>query len=485
MKLNRLYHLLSLYGLVAGGVSLIVSQGTSPWLLFGFGQLALPALLLIPASLSRPIRLTDPINLLVLALTIGTVLGSAMLAFGDGGARARVMAHLTLDELATGSLWMVLSLLLVSLGYSLNRAWFNLTNVLPKANQFSPPGVAIGVLVSALITFVAIANYIQATGGFSLAEISRKRSVEFLSDGQIVYAAGGYAQLLASVSRYVLLILLGYLLMRRERIGRANIALLTLLFLMSALLPFLSSNRGNLMHIFIGSVFVVVAFRQISVRSLLIAAVVPLVLFGTMTGLRDAWIAKKTTAEFKNPLMSLPESGNGLSVASTTAVLLGVPDRMDYQYGATFATWIFAPIPRTFWPAKPEVSLGKRIKEDIYRLNAIRNGFPASIMAEGYINFGWVGFVLVSFLFGALLRLIANSFEPVLSLTPTAPVLYYIVINHVVGLCNNNLSQGLVRLLTDLVSFAIAYMLLRYIISRKPQTAQGWMRRDGRRRIIW
>ncbi len=470
MKMNGLYLGLSLYGILAALLALVLSSGQSNWLLFGFGQLSLPALLLVPSLLSRPIKVTDPLNLLLIGVIIGTVLQSALLAFGDSPARTFLMADWTVDDYATGSLWMMLSLFIIGTTYSLTTKRIKIRRFLPSAKHFSAAGVSIGVLIGILVSLFALVTYLKATGGFSLSEISRKRTVEFISNGQVVYAGGGYSQLFATISRYVLLILLGFFLQRKQRLGFANTTVLVLMFLLAAALPFVSSSRGSLLQIFFGMLYVFVAFRNVSWRSLLITALIPIFIFTAMTGLRAAWQAQTSSSEvqFKNPLLTMAESGNGLAIGSTTAVLYGVPERMPYQLGSTLTAWVFAPIPRSIWPGKPETALGRRVKEEIYHLGALRNGFPPSFMAEGYINFGWLGFFSFSALFGFVLRLIANSFDPLKSATPTAPVLYYIVASNFVGLSNINLSLAVIRFGMDLFAFLFAYMLLRYIIARKP-----------------
>lgn len=469
MKMNGLYLGLSIYGILTALLALLLSHGQSNWILFGFGQLSLPALLLLPSLLSRPIKLTDPLNLLLLSVFIGTVLGSAMLAFGDSPARTLIMAHWTVDDYATGSLWMMLSLFIISIAYSGTKKRIELRKILPSSQHFSSAGVSIGVLLAVIISLFALVTYLNTTGGLNLAEISRKRTAEFVSNGKVVYAGAGYSQIFATISRYILLIMFGFFLGRKGPLGVANITLLLLLFLLSAALPFFSSSRGSLMQIFFGLLYVSVAFRNVTMRSLILVSLVPLFVFGAMTGLRATWQSGSSGFKFENPLLALPESGNGLAIASTTAVLNGVPERMPYQYGATLTTWVFAPIPRSIWPGKPETSLGRRIKKEIYQREAIRNGYPASVIAEGYMNFGWLGFLLFSALFGFVMRLIANSFDPLKSMTPTAPVLYYIIASNFVGLSNTNLSLGIIRLGTDLIAFGLAYVLLRYIIARQPK----------------
>lgn len=473
LRLNGFYRLLSLYGLLAGLACFVLFPGDPRWQLFACGQLAYPALLALPALMSRPIRLSDPLNLLVLSVTVGTVFGSAMLAFGSSPRRNFLMADWDVPDYAGGALMMLVSIALISLGYCMTRRRLRVERVLPRADHISEAGLQIGLLVGAAVSLLALASFMQNSGGFGLAGIGGKRAIELTANGEVVYAASGYTRLLASVVSPLLLMLLGYYLWTHPRLTAGMILKLGAVFLLSTLLPVLTSGRGALIQLAIGLLVVISAYRPVRVRSLVIVALVGLLAFTGMTALRSAAQGGgNNDAHSRNIVMKLAESGNGLAIASTTAVTSSVPERMPFQLGATMTTWIFAPVPRAVWPDKPDISLGKRIKEEIYRMRALRTGFPASVMAEGYMNFGLAGFLAFSLGFGALLRLVANSFLPVLTLTPFAPVLYYLLAKNVAGLANANLSQGIVRLLADLVTFALAFALLRYIVAR----------RDARRR---
>lgn len=462
-----LYRALSLYGLVVAALCFVLFPGDPRWMLFACGQLAWPALLGLPSLMSRQIRLADPLNLLVLAMTIGTVIGSYMLAFGTSLRRNFLMADWGVADYATGAFYMLLSLLLISLGYCMTQRRVRVERLLPRADNISGTGLQIGLLVGAAISFAAIVSFLQGSGGLDLATLGGKRAVILTEDGEVVYAAAGYTRLLASVVDSMMLMLLGYYLWRYPRLTPGMIAVLTGVFALSALMPLLTSGRGAMMQLAIGLIFVISAYRAIKARDLAIVALVGLVVFGTMTALRIT--AQGNSGVYStNPIIAISESGNGLAIASTTAVINAVPGRMPYQFGATMTSWIFAPIPRSIWPAKPEISLGKRIKAEIYQLRVIKTGRPASFMAEGYMNFGLIGFLTLSLVFGALLRLVANSFQPVLSLSPFAPALYFILATNVAGLANANLSQAIVRGLSDIVTFALAWILLRYIVARRP-----------------
>lgn len=466
MVLNGFFRLLTIYGILAATVSFALFPGDPRWLLFSLGQIALVALLGLPSFMSRPIRITDPLTFMLLPTVVGTVLASAMIAFGDSPRRDYIMADWNVDDYALGALYMVASIFLISLGYAINRKRVRIENIIPRSTYISDTGVKIGLVIGTLISLAAIALYLRSTGGFSLASIGKKRAIEIASDGDVVYSGGGYITMVAAIVNYLLLILMAFYLRQYPKLRLRQIVTLGLVFLVASFIPFVASKRGELVSILYGILFVYTAYRELKAIHVINGIAVILLLFGVMTGLRNVSQGGGDTA-FRNPIMALPESGNGLAVSSTTAVILSVPERMDYLLGETLITWIFAPIPRSVWPAKPEISLGKRIKEEIYEERVIRTGHPASVMAEGFMNFGWVGFLSISFLFGYLLRLVANSFIPILQISPMAPVLYFITVTNLVGLANSNLSQGLIRYLTDVFSFLLAYALLRYIVARR------------------
>lgn len=472
MSLNALYRLFSLYGLVAGTVALLIAPEDPRYQLFACGQLALPALLAIPAMMSRPIRLYDPLNLLLLSMLIGTVIGSYMLAFGESLRRNVIMADWAVEDYATGSVFMLVSVFLVSIGYAMTTRRVRLERFVPGVDNISEAGLRIGLVIGAAISLLALASFVQSTGG--LGAIGGKRAVSITEGGEVIYAAAGYLRLLASISSALLLMLLGYYLWRSPKLELRIMLVLGGIFVLSALMPILTSGRGAMLQIIIGITFVASAYRSVKPANLAIAAVLCLALFSAMT----TWRANAQGGGIgegvfsQSPIVKVAESGNGLAIASMTAVMEGVPERMPYQLGSTYFSWIFAPIPRSVWPAKPDISLGKRIKEEIYQQRVIKTGRPSSFMAEGYMNFGLAGFFLGSLAFGALLRLVANSFLPVLMLSPFAPALYYYVASNIAGLANSNLSQTIVRVGVDVVTFLIAYALIRFLVAkRRPRTA--------------
>jgi hypothetical protein len=72
-------------------------------------------------------------------------------------------------------------------------------------------------------------------------------------------------------------------------------------------------------------------------------------------------------------------------------------------WGSSYGAAIFAFVPRTFWPEKPR-GPGSLYTQNF--LGEVREGFavPVTPTAEAYWNFGLVGVILLSVLYGALIR---------------------------------------------------------------------------------
>jgi ABC-type multidrug transport system fused ATPase/permease subunit len=90
------------------------------------------------------------------------------------------------------------------------------------------------------------------------------------------------------------------------------------------------------------------------------------------------------------------------------------PSEIPYQYGATYSYFLVTFIPRAIWPEKPEAGAANKFFAVSYGITteegAERSTFGVSLLAEGYINFGWVGIIFIMALQGALLCLLQHMF---------------------------------------------------------------------------
>ena len=83
------------------------------------------------------------------------------------------------------------------------------------------------------------------------------------------------------------------------------------------------------------------------------------------------------------------------------------PSVVQYQNGATYSYFLVSLIPRFLWPGKPEAGSANYFYAVSYGITdeegARRSSFGMSLLAEGFINFGWLGIIIVMALQGMVL----------------------------------------------------------------------------------
>jgi hypothetical protein len=101
----------------------------------------------------------------------------------------------------------------------------------------------------------------------------------------------------------------------------------------------------------------------------------------------------------------LSETSSRSSLLTMTGLILEkTPELVPYQIGASYPLLIKNLIPRVFWPGKPSVNVANQFFQVEYGLTESRNLALVSIAcgfeAEGYMNFGWAGILVVGLLVG-------------------------------------------------------------------------------------
>jgi len=149
-------------------------------------------------------------------------------------------------------------------------------------------------------------------------------------------------------------------------------------------------------------------------------ALIGLFVMGILGNLRDStydgrinWdtlrgASAETTTEERSTLgESLREISERSSVNAGVFPILGlVPNQVDYLYGSSYMALLTLPIPRAIWPEKPGLVAG-RVGATFYNSNF---GIPPGPVGEAYWNFGVPGVLIVFSLFGAFLKLLAETF---------------------------------------------------------------------------
>jgi hypothetical protein len=123
--------------------------------------------------------------------------------------------------------------------------------------------------------------------------------------------------------------------------------------------------------------------------------------------------------------LSNPASGTALDLVRLTImraslltqtghVVQSTPALVPYQGGSTYSYLVTGLVPRFLWPDKPSVNDANRYYQTAYGLTLAQNlnGVSISVgsLAEAYINFGWVGVIIVMFFLGILFDFVQTTF---------------------------------------------------------------------------
>jgi hypothetical protein len=91
-------------------------------------------------------------------------------------------------------------------------------------------------------------------------------------------------------------------------------------------------------------------------------------------------------------------------LTQTANVIDQTPTVVPYQYGKLYSYLAISLIPRFVWPDKPSINEANQFYQVAYGLTQEDElaavSISVGVLAEGYINFGWLGVVAIMFLLG-------------------------------------------------------------------------------------
>jgi hypothetical protein len=165
----------------------------------------------------------------------------------------------------------------------------------------------------------------------------------------------------------------------------------------------LSTARYTLVVWGIFACFIVLSRRRRrwpSVTAVLALAAIAIVWFPLKIIRASFWAGEDLQGILKNAVTytttSLAPGGSGgdtVFLDQAAVVMTLVDQHGSYFYGSTFAPILVMPVPKPWWPDKPAVNQYVRdISTPTRPIGTV--GMVASIVGEGYANFGWMGVVL-------------------------------------------------------------------------------------------
>jgi oligosaccharide repeat unit polymerase len=460
-------------------------------LLLGTGC-ALPIALLLPyLCLAKKTSLLEPIHLILVYLLIGSTATTFFLVFSSSERRDFLMFQEGYSFFLRGGLMLACGVALFSTAYSLtpfrfsSRESSDRVTVEIDGSRF--------VFLSVLLMCIAILGsflFLKRSGGFTFSQITLPRYEIIETEDGVRLGGGGYYRALASFSHPCLLIYIAYLSRLRRRWRYRDIAIVCGLGFSTIFLPFLSNSRTEVVYVLLQILMIQAAFGCVSRPGAVVSIACALLLFSAMTFGRSLHSSDARTIS-SNPVVALASSGNGWSLVGTSLIVNRIPKLMPFKYGSSYLTWIYAPIPRSWWPEKPDLGLGREIKSKLilFGQEVSSSGRPPGVLGEGYINFGWLGFFGSAVFFGIVLRTFWNSFSDRIKTEPLTLVLYLLLLPSFVQLVNSGVSEFIVRATTEFALFVanlalISLFLPKYSVPCTHEIAESIESQESPRQIV-
>lgn len=368
----------------------------------------------------------EPINLVAFAIFFGTTLRAPWLIWSDSTRADFLMMGTTLNEVSRNCPPMLLAIMSLTLGYAVINARVPLERFTWFAEyRFSRTRLWFAVWLFAALALLGLILFMQRyhiTLSDNLLSQSMKRIGTFSTDeGEDVFGSG-YERYLGSLSQHAFLLVCGLLVAGVLDI-RKHFLTLAVLLLLSIMVPFLSSSRTTLVVMGINLCIFSYYYKRLQVSHLLYAGAFAIVLIAGMGALREKNQLGERAAG-RDLAGWVVGSGNSLDLVRTSAIIDRVPAIVPHQYGMSYAALASAYVPRSIWPDKPQVALGPYVKGEIFQQRVRLNGWPTGMIAEGWLNFGFIGLIIPMFIFGALLKLFYRTFSPFLGTSIPATLLY-------------------------------------------------------------
>jgi oligosaccharide repeat unit polymerase len=438
------------------------------YLLCAFGVVSILVCTIPFAQNPRIFHPLHPLILVMVSILIGTTLRSFFLAFSDSHRVGFLMFGETYEVLVSYAMWSVIGIASLVLGFMytskrIDIEKYQLMNIAIVDDRSNWIAIFVALTISCLGTYLYVV--VLEIDLSNMQSISHKRPLEIVGAyNETHYSSLAQYRILASFSEVALLILV-LLVLKARGSSRVFLSLAAFFaFLISSIVPFLGSTRSEIVMMLLTVGALIYYKRGISLAAIVIGFLLMVVIVTVMGNLRNE-SNSKDTYKSEGAVEAIVGSGNFFDIARTSIIIDRVPATTPFLLGISYTSLLTGMIPRTWWPDKPNVSLGPFIKEVVFGENVRNAGFPPGLVAEAYLNFGYVGIPVVLFFFGAILRIFHNTVFILVGTNDVALLIYLAVIWRLaMGGLGLNFSQSIMQVLqsiTPLLAMAFGILILQ------------------------
>jgi oligosaccharide repeat unit polymerase len=381
----------------------------------------------------------EPLSIIGISVFIGCCLRSIYIAISPRYTQNIVflIGWMDYSDLAMYELIIPIALFSLVIGYTIVKKRVPIERM-SLIRRTSWPKGRVAILCGVLITIGVFGTYILAivtNVSFSdISTLSAKRSLDLSQAGGSEFSHAGYYRWMAKCLGagaiiYFASLITNFTGKKRRRISLINKALVLCFLILASIWPVISSSRtGVMLPVFaMFIIYIYLSNRGNVYRFVKIGAICLVFALATLVGM-GVWRQISQRGEIQSTdatqvfLDQTVGSGNFLPSARTAFIIKNFDD--SYFLGATYLDWIFAPIPKVIWSGRPDHDLGVVVRSTIYKRRTFSNGYPPGMLGEAYLNFGYVGVIIIPFLFGSLMKIFYVSFKPLLGKNKNATVLY-------------------------------------------------------------
>lgn len=420
----------------------------------------------------RKFDLFSPLNFILISLMIGTTLRTFYLLSTDstGFRQARLLLDESPSFLILPAIYISVAFLFLILGFQMKIKPLNLARVIPgfKRPNWSTKTLFPLVFILIAISVIGSVVYFQKTGmqELSLETFSAKRRI-FMDDARTQRVSYSYYKWIASLIQFPYYILLIQFAFSKRSFFSILGFLLLITGVLAFLFPVMTNSRSHVIYLIINTVMVWYYLRGFSI--VLFSFAIPIsfmFIFGLLILRQNRTMVDKPSNLSVGQIFEASVGyGNMLGIVKTGHIIKAVPEKVDYYYGKSMISWIFAPIPRTLWPGKPYMNPGAIVKQKFLKVGESKimgGGVPPASIGELFWNFGYFGITIGMFLYGRMIKLFYVSFKPWLPVSKSAMLLYVcLIMQFSFVLVGNSFNQFILQSIQNGLPAVICILILR------------------------